>query len=186
MIKTLDKKEAILDLVQKKRVLYVDEKITPDMEKDFGLAIMWLNAQSDEEIPLIINCNGGSATAGLNIYDMVRFSNAPVTGIVFGRANSMASVILQGCKKRYALPHAKMWIHYLRTYEIPLNEIEEDLEKAIRLAREEQESINEIYREATHRSLEDIKSALKADKSMSAKEALEFGLIDEIITNYKI
>lgn len=180
----LNKKEALIELVQKRRIIYLDERITTETAKDFGLVIPWLNSQNDEEIKLIIDCGGGSAAAGLNMYDMVVFSNAPVVGIVYGQASSMASVILQACKKRYALPHAGVCIHYLKTYEIPLNDLDEDPEKALKSVRERQKSVNDIYHKRTGKSLEEIKIALKEDKLLSAKEALEFGLIDEIIDKY--
>lgn len=182
----LSKKEAIIDLIQKSRTIYLDERITAETAKEFGLAMAWLNSQNDEEVKLIIDCGGGSATAGLNMYDMVMFSNAPVVGIVYGQASSMASVILQACKKRYALQHAGLCIHYLKTYEIPLNDLDEDPEKALKSVRERQKSINDIYHKRTCKSFEEIKLALKEDKLLSSKEALEFGLIDEIITSYKI
>lgn len=185
-MKMLDKKEIILDLVQKKRVIILNEEITANMSRDFGTAMVWLNAQSEEEIKIIIDCNGGGANAGLDMYDMIKFSSAPVTGIVYSRASSMASVILQACKKRLALPHSRILIHYLRMNEIPFNEMEENFEEAIKTARGQQDGINEIYQKATGKSLEEIKSAMKADKSMTAQEALEFGLIDEIISSYKI
>lgn len=182
----LDRKEIALDLLQKKRTIYLNEDITPRESKEFGMAMMWLNAQSDEEIKLVIDCTGGIVTAGLDMFDMIMFSNAPVAGIVYSRADSMASVILQACDKRYALPHARMLIHYLKTNEIPLNELDEEPEKALRSAKERQNSINEIYQKATGRSIEEIKSKMKENKSMTAMEALDFGLIDEIITAYDI
>lgn len=182
----MNTKEALLDLLEKKRVIYVHEKITPGMAREFGFAVMWLNAQNSNEIKIIIDSDGGSAAAGLDMYDMIKFSKAPVTGVVYGYASSMASVILQACDKRYALPHANILIHYLKTYEIPLNEIDEDIEKAIRFSRDRQNSINGIYGQTTGKSLEEIQEALKKGEMMTAKEALEFGLIDEIITSYDI
>lgn len=182
----MNTKEALLDLLEKKRVIYVNGKITPDTAREFGLAVMWLNAQNSNEIKLIIDSDGGSAAAGLDMYDMINFSKAPMTGIVYGYASSMASVILQACDKRYALPHANILIHYLRTSEIPLNEIDEDIEKALRFSRDRQNSINGIYGQTTGRSLEEIQDTLKKNKMMTAQEAMEFGLIDEIITTYDI
>lgn len=180
----MEKKDALIDLIQKSRTIYLNERITMEMTKDFGLAILWLNSQNDNEIKLVINCCGGSAPAGLDMYDMINFSTAPVVGIVAGCADSMASVVLQACTKRYALSHAGILIHNLRTREIPINDLDDDPEKALKRSRETQKSISDIYHKRTGKSLDEIQVALKADKSMTVKEALEFGLIDEIISKY--
>lgn len=81
------------------------------MARDAGKAIVWLNAINKKEITLYIDSGGGEVQAGLDIYDMIKHSKAPVTGIVYRKANSMASVILQACVKRKAFENAEIIIH---------------------------------------------------------------------------
>ena len=103
------------DLAQK-RVLYLGNNLEFSDVIYVSKAITWMNAQdTDASITLRINSNGGSIPVGLDIYDIIRESKAPVVGIVMSRANSMASIVLQGCVRRIALPHATIFLHRVNT-----------------------------------------------------------------------
>ncbi len=174
-------KEFLEDLL-KKRTIYLNGEITPEMAREFGMAIVWLNAKDDKsEISLYIDSGGGSAAAGLNMYDMVKHSKALVIGTVYRKASSMASVILQACDMRLAMRNADFLIHNLRIGEISLDKLDEDPEEALKQARGRQRSIDMIYLLRTKRTIKEVHSKLKENKVMSAEEALAFGLIDKII-----
>ncbi len=177
-----DSHEQFLEDLLKKRIIYINGEITPEMSRKFGMAIVWLNARDNKsEISLYIDSGGGSAMAGLDMYDMIKHSKAPVVGTVYRHASSMASVILQACALRLAMPHAEILIHSLRINEMSLDKLDEDPEKALSQARERQRGIDAIYHVRTGRSIKEVRNKLKENKAMSVKEALAFGLIDEII-----
>lgn len=181
MSKPFNPDHALEDLLSK-RVIYLSGDITSEMASKFGKAVVWLNAQSSKKpIVLYIDSAGGLVSAGLDIYDMVRHSKAPITGIVYRRAYSMASVILQGCVSRESLPHAEILVHSVRLNELPLNNIEEDIDKALKKGRELQSTINEIFKNRTGLSVAVIKKMNRENKTISPSEALEYGLIDKIL-----
>lgn len=181
MSKPFNPDHALEDLLSK-RIIYLSGEITHEMASKFGKAVVWLNAQSSQKpISLYIDSAGGLASAGLDIYDMVRHSKAPITGIVYRRANSMASVILQGCVSREALPNAEILVHSVRLNELPLSNVEDDIDKALKKGRELQSTINEIFKNRTGLSIAVIKKMNRENKSMSSREALACGLIDKIL-----
>jgi ATP-dependent Clp protease protease subunit len=165
----------------KKRTIYLEGEVTSKMVKEIGASILWLNGQDDtSEITLYIRSSGGNVPAGLDIYDIVKHSKAPVTGIVFSYANSMAAIILQACKIRKALKHSQIVIHNIEIKE-EWHKFEEDLEKTSRDTKRDQQHIYEILSERTGKNIGEVKQACRERKIMTAEEAKEFGLIDEII-----
>lgn len=177
----LDKDQILSDLLRK-RIVYIDGSICSDMAHDVGIALAWLNAEdSDSPITIYIDSNGGEVMAGLHIYDAIRNSKAPTTGIVYRRANSAASIVLQSCAKRQIMKNAGVLIHYLRIKELPLDKIEDDPEKALQQSHELQKRLNEIYQERTKRPVKEIKDIMRKEALMTADETLAFGLVDEII-----
>lgn len=174
-------RERFQDDLLKKRTLYLDGDTTQEIAKEIGTAILWLNALDDaSEITLYINSSGGSVSAGLDIYDIIRHSKAPVTGIVFRCANSTASIILQACKTRKALRHSEIVLHNIKINK-EWHEFEENLEEALRGTKKNQESVYRILYERTGRSMVDVIKVCREAKEMTPEEAKEFGLIDEII-----
>lgn len=174
-------REKFMNDLLRKRTLYLEGELIHRDAREIGESILWLNAVDDlKEITLYINSSGGSVTAGLDIYDIIRNSNAPVTGIVYRSANSMATVVLQACKIRKALKHSGIVIHNIKINK-EWHEFEENLEKALADTKRDQESIYEIFVKRTGRSLEEIKRACRETKTMLADEAKKFGLIDEVI-----
>ncbi|MEK6689962.1 MAG: ATP-dependent Clp protease proteolytic subunit [Nitrospirota bacterium] len=174
-------REKFLDDLLKKRTLYIEGEVTHEMAKWIGSSILWLNAQDDSsEIILYINSAGGTVTAGLDLYDIVRHSKAPITGIVFRCANSMASIVLQACKTRKALRHSQIVLHNIKTTK-EWHEFEENLEKTLHDTKRDQQSIYKILTERTGRTMEEVIKACREAKEMTSEEAKEFGLIDEVI-----
>jgi len=176
----MDNDQFLTDILRK-GMIYMDGDIDSDMAIRIGKSILWLNAQDDiKEISLYINSGGGSVVAGFDIYDIIRHSKTPVTGVVYRYANSMATVVLQACKVRKALRHGDICIHNIKINE-EWHKFEENLEEALRVPKKNQQEIYEIMAERTGRSMEEIRNAFRESKTMCAEEAKEFGLIDEII-----
>ena len=134
-----------------------------------------------QEIHFYINCPGGSVTATLAIYDTIRFLECPVATYCMGLAASGAAIILAaGAKgKRFALPHSKIMIPQpwgevggqVSDIEIQANEILKDRHR-----------LNEILAFHTGQPVEKIAEATERDRYLSATEAKEFGLVDDVLT----
>ncbi|OHA83967.1 MAG: hypothetical protein A2408_02795 [Candidatus Yonathbacteria bacterium RIFOXYC1_FULL_52_10] len=166
-----------------KRVLFISGKITADMEKELSHSFIYLNAMNDDPITLYINSPGGDVLPGLDIYDWVRLSRAPVHGIVVGHAASMASVILQGCAKRSIARHASIMIHTIRIY-VELDDLmPENIgnSPSINDAKKEQEWIYKIFQERTGKEMSEIHKVFAEKTKFSAEEAKAFCLVDETI-----
>jgi ATP-dependent Clp protease, protease subunit len=158
-----------------------------DLESDIVIAtLLFLQSQDPEkDIFLYINSPGGSVTAGLAIYDTMKFIEPDVSTICVGQAASAAALILSsGTKgKRFALPHSRMMIHQpwggaggqATDIQIQAKEIN-------RLKHE----LNEIFSENTGKPIEQVEKDVSRDFYLSPEEAIEYGLIDKIMTRSKI
>src|SRR3989440_12576533 len=132
------------------------------------------------DIHLYINSPGGSVTAGMSIYDTMQYVTCDVATYCIGQAASMGAVLLTaGAKgKRNALPHARVMIHQpLAGTEGTTTEILIHAKEFIRLKKD----LNEILLRHTGQSLERIEKDTDRDKFMSAKEAVEFGIVDTVM-----
>jgi ATP-dependent Clp protease protease subunit len=132
------------------------------------------------DIHLYVNSPGGSVTAGMSIYDTMQYITCDVDTYCIGQAASMGAVLLTaGAKgKRNALPHARVMIHQpLAGTEGTTTEILIHAKEFIRLKRE----LNEILQKHTGQSLDRIEKDTDRDKFMSAREAVEFGIVDNVL-----
>jgi ATP-dependent Clp protease, protease subunit len=132
------------------------------------------------DIHLYINSPGGSVTAGMSIYDTMQYVTCDVATYCIGQAASMGAVLLTaGAKgKRNALPHARVMIHQpLAGTEGTTTEILIHAKEFIRLKKE----LNEILQRHTGQTLDRIEKDTDRDKFMSAKEATEFGIVDNVM-----
>jgi ATP-dependent Clp protease protease subunit len=169
----------------KDRIIMLSGGIDDTVANSVVAQLLFLDAQDpDKDISLYINSPGGSVTAGMAIYDTMKFVNADVQTIVIGMAASMGSLLsTAGTKgKRFALPNAEIMIHQ------PLGGAQgqaTEIEIAARHILKTREKLNEILAEATGQPLEVIERDTDRDNFMDAEEAKEYGLIDEIIENSK-
>mgnify|MGYP003365014902 FL=1 len=167
----------------KDRIIMLSGEVTDDLSNSIISQLLFLDAQdSEKDIYLYINSPGGSVTAGFSIYDTINFVKADVQTIVLGMAASMGSFLLTaGTKgKRFALPNAEILIHQ------PLGGAQgqaTEIEIAARHILRTRDRLNEILAERTGQSLEVIKRDTDRDNYMTAEEAKEYGLIDDIMTN---
>ena len=169
----------------KDRIIMLSGPIDDNVANAVVAQLLFLDAQDpDKDIYLYINSPGGSVTAGMAIFDTMNFVNADVQTIVIGMAASMGSLLsTAGTKgKRYALPNAEIMIHQ------PLGGAQgqaTEIEIAARHILKTREKLNKILSEATGQPIEVIERDTERDNFMSADEAKEYGLIDEIIDNSK-
>jgi ATP-dependent Clp protease protease subunit len=166
----------------KKRILFVEGFIDDELVEKISKLIIWLNSQNTNEITLYINSDGGNIQAGFSLYDIIRFSEAPITGIVLKRASSMMIAAFQGCKVRKALEHSVFAFHNL----IFRKEITCSNETDVKLATEElkiaQGDYNQIIGARIIGGAEKVKELCEKKMVLTAQEAKSVGLIDEIIT----
>ncbi len=140
---------------------------------------------SEKDIYLYINSPGGSVTAGLAIFDTMNFIKADVQTIVMGMAASMGSFLLTAGEKgkRFALPNAEIMIHQ------PLGGAQgqaTEIEIAARHILATRERLNKILSERTGQPIEVIERDTDRDNFMTAQEAKDYGLIDEIMESNKL
>ena len=163
------------------RIIFIGTPID-DIDANLVVAqLLFLEADDpDKDINLYINCPGGSVTAGLAIYDTIQFVKPAVCTICMGQAASMGALLLAaGTKgKRSALPHARIMIHQ------PLGGVQGqavDIDIQAREILRMREEINRILVKHTHQSLEKIERDTDRDFFMSAEQAKEYGIIDDVI-----
>ena len=130
---------------------------------------------------MYVNSPGGSVTAGLAMFDAMRFIKPDVATICMGMAASMGSILLTGgaAGKRYALPHAKILIH--QPWVSQIGGQATDVEIAARDLIATRQTVARIYEETTNKPLEQVLRDIDRDYYMTAQEAKEYGIIDQIL-----
>jgi len=164
------------------RIIFMGGEINDDHANLITAQLLFLEAEDpNKEINLYINSPGGSVTAGLAIYDTMEFVKCDVSTLCVGQAASMAAVLLAaGAKgRRYTLPHGRVLIHQLSGgFRGQATDIEIQAREALRL----REMLNNILVRHTGQNLKQIEKDTDRDTFLGPKEALEYGLIDEILT----
>ena len=170
----------------KDRIVFLGGIVTDDLANLVTAQLLFLESEDPErEINMYINSPGGSVTAGLAIYDTMQFVKPPVSTLCVGQAASMGSLLLAaGAKgRRYALPHSRILIHQVSGgFEGQASDIEIHAREALRL----REILNEILAHHTGQNVKKIEKDTDRDNFMSAAQAVEYGLIDEVIAGRPI
>ncbi|HLX36347.1 MAG TPA: ATP-dependent Clp endopeptidase proteolytic subunit ClpP [Candidatus Binataceae bacterium] len=166
----------------KDRIVFLGGQVNDDVANLITAQLLFLESEDPErEINMYINSPGGSVTAGLAIYDTMQFVKPPVSTLCVGQAASMGSFLLAaGAKgRRYALPHSRILIHQLSGgFEGQAADIEIQARETLRI----REIVNEVLSRHTGKSIKQIEKDTDRDNFMSAAQAVEYGLIDEVIT----
>ena len=169
----------------KERIIFLGGPIDDSVANVVVAQMLFLESEDpDKDIHLYINSPGGVVTAGLAIYDTMQYIKPDVSTICVGQAASMGSILLTaGAKgKRYALPHARMMIHQpLGGAQGQSTDIQIQAKEILRL----REVGNEILAHHTGQDTEKINVDTERDNFMSAEEAKEYGLIDEVVLRPK-
>lgn len=170
----------------KDRVIMLGSGIDDNVANSIVAQLLFLEAEDPEkDISIYINSPGGSITAGMAIYDVMQFIKPDVQTVCIGMAASMGAFLLAaGTKgKRYALPNAEVMIHQpLGGAQGQATEIEIAAKRILHL----REKLNQILAERTGQPLEVISKDTDRDNFMTAERALEYGLVDQIITRNKM
>ncbi len=165
------------------RIVFLSDEVNDTTASLVVAQMLFLEAQDpDKEISFYINSPGGSVTAGMAIYDTMKFIKCDVSTICIGMAASMGAFLLSsGTKgKRIALPHSEIMIHQpLGGAKGQATDIQIQAEQILRIKR----TLNEILAENTGKPLEVIEKDTDRDNYMTAQQALEYGLIDQILTH---
>nr|WP_281255704.1 MULTISPECIES: ATP-dependent Clp endopeptidase proteolytic subunit ClpP [Petrotoga] len=166
----------------KDRIVFLGTPINDDVANLIVAQLLFLESQDpDKDIFLYINSPGGSVTAGLGIYDTMQYVKPDISTICIGQAASMGAVLLAaGTKgKRYSLPYSRIMIHQpWGGAEGTAMDIQIHAREILRL----KDDLNNILSKHTGQSLEKIEKDTERDFFMNAQEALNYGLIDKVIT----
>ena len=165
----------------KDRIIFLSDEVNDTTASLVVAQLLFLEAEyPDKDIHLYINSPGGSVTAGMAIYDTMQYIKPDVSTICIGLAASMGAFLLNaGAKgKRFALPNSEIMIHQ------PLGGAKgqaTDIEIHAKWILKIRERLNQILSERTGQPIEKIQEDTERDNFMSAQEAKEYGLIDEVI-----
>lgn len=166
----------------KDRIIFMGEQVNDDMANIIIAQFLFLESEDpDRDINLYINSPGGSITAGLAIYDTMQYVKPDIATICTGQASSMAALLLAAGKsgKRYALPHSRVMIHQpMGGVQGQATDIDIQAKEIIRV----REALNELLVLHTGKTAKKIKNDTERDYFMSGQEALEYGIVDKVIT----
>ncbi len=172
----------IFSRLLRERIVFLGGEIDDDLANLVTAQLLFLEAEDPtREINLYINSPGGSVTAGLAIYDTIQFIKCDLSTLCVGQAASMAAVLLAAGTKgrRYALPHSRVLIHQLSGgFRGQATDIEIQAREALRL----REALNNILVQHTGQTPKKIEKDTDRDTFLGPQEAVEYGLIDEILT----
>lgn len=166
----------------KDRIIFIGEQVLDGMANTIIAQMLFLESEDpDKDINIYINSPGGSVTAGLAIYDTMQYIRPDITTICMGQTSSMAALLLAaGTKgKRYALPHSRILIHQ------PMGGTQgqaTDIDIHAREILKTRDTINNILVKHTGQDIERVRKDTERDFFMSSEEALQYGIIDKIIT----
>jgi len=166
------------------RIIFLSEEVNDTTASLVVAQLLYLEAQDpDKDIQFYINSPGGSVTAGMAIYDTMKYIKCDVATICVGMAASMGAFLLSaGTKgKRMALPNAEIMIHQ------PSAGTQGQItDMAIHMKRLQtiKERMNRIMAENTGRTIEEVTAACERDNFLSAEEALAFGLVDRVLDHH--
>jgi len=166
----------------KDRIIFLGTQVTADLANSLVAQMLFLQSEDPKkDIHLYINSPGGSVTAGLAIYDTMQFLSCDVATYCMGQAASMGAMLLTAgaSGKRYALPNASVMIHQ------PLAGMQGTAEE-IMIHRAElrrvKTRLNKLLMHHTGKTLEEIEAGTDRDNFMTAEEALEYNLIDQVVS----
>ncbi|MDR0617627.1 MAG: ATP-dependent Clp protease proteolytic subunit [Endomicrobium sp.] len=173
------------------RIIFVggyDGSIATDSANILIAQLLYLDSEeSEKDISLYINSPGGMVTAGLAVYDTMQFIKSPITTICMGMAMSFGAVLLaSGTKgKRYALTHSRIMIHQPLIYGGGLSGTVSDINIETKELLSTKNKLSEILAKHTGKTTEQVLKDTDRNYYMSAQEAKEYGLVDEVVVSLK-
>ena len=175
----------IFSRLLKDRIIFLGTPINDDIANVVIAQLLFLESEEPEkDIMIYINSPGGHVTAGLAIYDTMQYVRCDVATICMGQAASMGAFLLAaGTKgKRYCLPHSRVMIHQpLAGFQGQATDIDIHAREILKT----RDTLNELLSKHTGQPVTKIKEDTERDYFMSAEQAKEYGLVDEVITQKK-
>ena len=163
------------------RIVFISGEVADEMANAICAQLLFLQAQdAKKEISIYVNSPGGSVTAGMAIYDTMQFVKCPIATYCIGQAASMGAVLLSAGTKgrRFALPNARIMVHQPSGgAEGKATDIEITAKEILRL----KDVLNGILAKHSGKKFEDVVRDTERDYFMSAEEAKEWGLVDEVL-----
>ncbi len=165
----------------KERIIFMSGPVNDAVSTLITAQLLFLEAENPEkDIAMYINSPGGVVTSGLAIYDTMQYIRPDVQTLCIGQAASMGSLLLcAGTKgKRFALPHARIMVHQpMGGFQGQATDIEIHAQEILDTRRR----LNEIYVHHTGQPIKVIEEALERDNFLSGKDAVDFGIVDEVV-----
>lgn len=192
----MDKKE-VKQRYFSKRMILVDSKLEDGLLREIADQIMALNAESDEDIKILINSSGGDMISVFYLFDCISLSKSKVIGVVCGNCHSAAIILLQACHERLAATHSLFLFHFVRNSNFSFrvdekeSEIRRRLSRDISIGRKIQKEKEIILSSRTGLTIKDLRRLMadgeKNDTRLTAVEALRYNIIDGIVNeDFKI
>jgi len=165
----------------KERIVFLVGPVNDSVSTLITAQLLYLESENPKkEISFYINSPGGLVTSGLGIYDTMQYIKPPVSTLCIGQASSMGSFLLASGEKgkRFSLPNSRIMVHQPSAgYQGQATDIEIHAKEIMNL----KARLNKIYSKHAKKSESEIKKALERDNFMTAHEAKDFGLIDEVV-----
>ncbi|MDX1676605.1 ATP-dependent Clp endopeptidase proteolytic subunit ClpP [Arsukibacterium sp.] len=172
----------IFSRLLKERVIFLTGQVEDHMANLIVAQLLFLESENPEkDIYIYINSPGGSVTAGLSIYDTMRYIKPDIATVCVGQAASMGAFLLSGGTKgkRYCLPNARVMIHQpLGGFQGQATDFEIHAREILGI----KEKLNRLMADHTGKTYEEIANDTERDRFLSAQQALEYGLIDTILS----
>lgn len=169
----------------KERIIFLGEEVNDTTASLIVAQLLYLESEDpDKDIYLYINSPGGSITSGMAIFDTMQYIKPQVSTICIGMAASMGAFLLAAGEKgkRFALPNSEILIHQpLGGFQGQATDIDIHAKRILKT----KETLNRILSERTGKPIEKIQHDVERDYFMSSQEAMEYGLIDEVISKKK-
>ena len=173
----------IFSRLLKERIIFLTGPVYDGVSALISAQLLFLESENpNKDISFYINSPGGVVSAGLAIYDTMQYIRSPVSTVCVGQAASMGSLLLAAGQKgkRYCLPNARVMVHQPSGgAQGQASDIEIQAKEILYL----RTRLNGIYERHTGQTLEDIERKLERDSYMSAEEARDFGILDEVLQN---
>jgi len=170
----------------KERVIFLVGQVEDYMANLVVAQLLFLESENpDKDIHLYINSPGGSVTAGMSIYDTMQFIKPDVSTMCIGQAASMGALLLAGgaAGKRYCLPHSRVMIHQpLGGFQGQASDIAIHAKEILSI----RDKLNRILAHHTGQPLEKIQQDTDRDNFLSSEQAVEYGLIDKVLTSRNV
>ena len=183
-----DREYDIYSRLLKERIIFLDEDVSSQSASVVIAQLLFLQMEDpNSDITMYINSPGGSINAGLAIVDTMNYLSCDISTVVIGTAASMGSVIASsGTKgKRFILPHSEFLIHQARTPGVSYS-VNDDLKITSAHLDKLDKIITEMLAKNAGKTYEQLEKDMERDNWMNAKEAVEYGLCDEIISKIEL